>query len=39
MKKKQKILMFKECLNLYLIKTQLNFMSNFVDQNDPKSRY
>ena len=39
MKKKQKILTFKECLNLYLIKTQLNFTSNFVDQNDPKSRY
>ena len=29
--------MFNECL--YLIKTRLNFTSNFLSQNDPKSKY
>ena len=33
--------MFNECLYiwLYLIKTQLIFVSNFLDQNNPKSKY
>ena len=26
-------------LSLYLIKTRLNFTSNFLDQNNPKSKY
>ena len=29
--------MFNECL--YLIKTQLNFTSNILEQNNPKSKY
>ena len=39
---KQKKLKSKEIKlkrNLYLIKTQLNFTSNFIDQNNPKSKY
>ena len=26
-------------LSIYLIKTRLKFTSNFLDQNDPKSKY
>ena len=37
MKKKQKKLLFNE--RLYLIKTRLNFTSNVLDQNNPKSKY
>ena len=28
--------MFNECIYMYLIRTWLNFMSNFLDQNNPQ---
>ena len=31
--------MFNECRSLFLIKTRLNFTSNFLTQNNPKSKY
>ena len=38
-KEKQKKLMFNDCPYIYLINTGLNITSNFLEQNNPKSKY